>query len=135
MSRDYTSEMAEIDAPVGEHVTWWKHDPTVIGGVVIFIGEVETKNYGPQRVIKIRAEDGELFGRSINGQLQSQLDENNVQVGDEIGLKFCGRRESQTSGHEYTTYAIKVFARGTGVASKEASPAAAEENFKDDIPF
>ena len=134
MSKDYMSEMAEIDAPMAEHVTWWKHDPKVIGGVVSFIGEVETKNYGPQRVIKIRAEDGELFGRSINGQLQSQLSDNKVRVGDEIGIKFCGRRVSQTSGREYNTYAVRVFAREDGGPAK-AGPGADEEKFEDDIPF
>ena len=134
MSRDYTSEMAEIDAPVGEHVTWWKHDPRVLGGVVVVIGEVETSDFGTQRVIKLRAEDGELFGRSINGQLQSQLSDNKVQIDDEVGIKFCGRRVSQTSGREYNTYAVRVFAREDGGPAK-AGPGADEEKFEDDIPF
>ena len=86
MVRDYMSEMAGIEAPAEEQVTWWKHTPTVIGGILTFIGDVDTKDYGPQQVIKIRAEDGEVFARSINGQLQTQLDRNRGALGDEVAL-------------------------------------------------
>ena len=127
----YLEAMAGIDETTYMPVTWW--NPTkcdVIGGIVRRIGERET-SHGPKKVIEIDCE-GEVFARTVNGPLQSEINANDVQPGDEIALKYLGKRTSSNAGRSYHLYAVKVLTR---VSEKSDDTSAKNDEFADDIPF
>ena len=128
MNRDYETEMADVDQPSRPLVTWWQPEiGAAIGGIVEFIGPMET-SFGTGSVLRLRDQTGELYARNINSALQTELDQNSVHIGDEIGLKFLGKRQNKTGDRSYNLYAIRVFERAKTDQSSTSDQV-------DDVPF
>jgi len=89
----------------------WSPDPggTLIGRVVS-MREIETKN-GPSDVIDIEDGDGKTFSLWISGVLRGKLEAARVRVGDLIGIRYEGRRESK-NGREYKDYVVRLYEKG-----------------------
>ncbi len=132
----YEKAMADVEEPTRVPITWWKPpEGGIIGGVVRALAMRET-SYGDQKVIELLGDDAEIYGRTVNGQMEAEIENNEVEIGDRIALKYFGKRTSEKTGRSYNTYGIKVLEKGVGAPAAEKSPPATGTFVdEDDIPF
>ena len=130
----YEKAMEEIKEPSGTPISWWKPaQDEVIGGRVTYLGNRET-SYRESKVIEIETDEGEVFARTVNGALDSELKANDVQVGDVLALKFLGQKIAGASGRNYNTYAIRRL-EASGERTTRQLVSEADSEFDDDLPF
>ena len=144
--RNYEEDMAAAQEPTMPSVTWWKHSPPTIGGIVVSMDEQDSE-YGRNRVLVIRCDD-EHFARRVNGQMQNELDVNGVEVGSEIAIKWLGMVESKNA-RSYHRYVVRNYSEKTdeetagapiakdsfGASGRDAPADKTDDDFDDDIPF
>lgn len=110
---------AKLDA-AGEGVQPWKpsKEGDQIGGKVLSTGSFTHPEYGTSPTINIETEDGSVIvdGKAIKaaGQMRvscfgavlgSSFDENNVQAGDSLAIRFLGMKQGGGAA-KYKNYAF-----------------------------
>jgi hypothetical protein len=114
---------------------FWEPTPGAkIIGVLTAIEE-DVGQFGAFAVYALDTTDGPVAVRAQHKALKSQLDELRPQVGDSVGIKFKGNRES-ASGNEYRDYKVVVERASDSpplvVTLTQPSPSVSVD---DDIPF
>ena len=141
---DYEAKMIDLTEPTADS-SWWKPAAgEVIGGVVESAGLAVTQ-FGEQHVLRLITNAG-VVSRAMNACLQREIVANGVCVGDEIGIKYLGKRTGR-SGWKFNAYAVKVFSSnggplirfdqppGDSMPADEEAPPPDASTFEDDVPL
>lgn len=117
-----TSTWSEMAQELEENAsTFWKPEVegASIAGKILTVEENAGKN-ADSILVELETEDKMTVGVWLSTVLEREWQRQKPEIGDVIGIKYFGRKTGK-SGHEYKSFALKVFQRGEG--------------FEDDLPF
>ena len=106
---------SEMDNLTSDLKSWEPRTEESLIGLVNVIGSMRTKFSDNSRYVEIEdAESGELRRIWMNAVLEDEMEKNNVNIKDLIGVKFMGMRNTRDGNRQYKNFRVKVFSRDNG---------------------